>query len=112
MTKLVIEEPAEHFERVDEGLLVGMSDLSDHVPVAPAGRHVGERRPRGHPEKLAIGIELVKHGVEVALVDGSPVEKDERALGLAGRLADQMSHLHDLARPIAGGLLRRRHADW
>jgi hypothetical protein len=112
MAQLVIEESAEGPECVDEGLLIRVADLPDHVPVAPAGWHVGQRCPRGHAEELAIGIQLIEHRVEVALIDGAAVEQDQGALRLARRLAGQMHHLHDLARPLAGWWLRLGHEGW
>jgi len=110
VAKLVVEEPAEHAQCVDEGLLVGMADLLDHVPVPPARRHVRQRGPRGHPEELVIRVELVEHRVEIPLVDGAAVEQDQCAVGLTRRLADQVDQLDDLTRPVAGRLLRRGHA--
>ena len=52
------------------------------------------------PEQLAFRVELVEHRVEVALVDAAAVEQDQRALGLAGRLAVEMDQLDDLARAV------------
>ena len=80
--------------------------------MAPAGWHARQWCPRGQAEELAVGIELIEHRVEVALVDGAAVEQDQGALRLAPGLAGEMHHLDDLARPIAGRLLRLRHAGW
>ena len=59
------------------------------------------------PEELALGIELVEHRIEVALVDAAAVEQDQRALRLARPArGSRWTMLDDLARAIAGGLLR------
>ncbi|HEX3292122.1 MAG TPA: hypothetical protein VHR38_00135 [Solirubrobacterales bacterium] len=57
-----------------------------------------------------MGIELIQQGVEIALVDAPAMEEDQRALGLACRLAIQVGQLHGLTGPI--GVVRRRHAGW
>ena len=70
-----------------------MPDLPDHVPVATARRDVRERRPRRHPEQLSLRIELIEQGVEVALVDATAVQENQRALGVARRLAIEVDQL-------------------
>ena len=110
VAQLVVEESAELLERVDEGVLVGVPDLLDHVPVPPARRDVGQRRARCHPEQPPVRVELVEQRIEIALVDAAAVQQDQRALGLAGRLASQMDQLDDLTRAVAARLLRRGHA--
>jgi hypothetical protein len=72
--------------------------------VAPSRRHPGERRPRGDPEQLPLGIELVEQREEVGLVGGAAVEEDQGPLRLAGGLADQVRQLvaGDALSPGAG----------
>src|SRR5690349_1645445 len=100
MPELVVEKAAEGTDRVDEGLLVRIADLADHVPMAAARRDVRDRRAGGHPEEAALGIELIEHWVEVALVDPAAMEQDQRSLGFAGRLAVQVDELDDLPRAL------------
>src|SRR5262249_31718310 len=57
--ELVVQEAAEDAEHVDERLLIGVADLADHIPVAAARWHVGERRTGTHPEEAALGVQLV-----------------------------------------------------
>ena len=78
----------------------------------PPGGTFVSGAPGVRPTSLRLGVELVEQRVEVALVDAAAVEQDQRALGLARGLADEMHHLDDLARPIAGRLLRLRPAGW
>ena len=76
-----------------ERLRIGIADARHAVPVAPAGRDVRQRRAGGDPEQAPLRVELVEQPVEVVLVGAPAVVEDERALGLARRLAEQMDEL-------------------
>ena len=95
-----VDEPGRQVHAGEKGLLVGVADLADHVPVAPAGRDVGERRPGRQADEAALGVERVEQGVEVVLVDAAPVEQDQGALGLARWLADPVDQLSRCAAAV------------
>ena len=61
--------------------------------MAPAGRHVRERRPGCDAEQAAVGIERVEQRIEVVLVDSATVQEQQRSLGLAGGLAKPVYEL-------------------
>ena len=98
--QLAVQEAAERPDGLQKGSFVGMPDLPDHVPVPTARRDVRERRPRRHPEQLSLRIELIEQGVEVALVDATAVQENQRAPRVARRLAIEVDQLGSLVRLI------------
>ena len=74
----------------------------------PAGRDVGERRAGGQPDEPPLGVEDLDQRMEVVLVDPAAVQQDDRALGLAGGLADAVDQLRrsgiDHARGFTSGV--------
>ncbi len=65
----------------------GIADLVHCVPVRAAGRQA-QRPARREADEAPLGVEHVEERHEIVLVGAAPVEEDERALGLARRLAD------------------------
>ena len=89
----VVDEVGGLGHALDEGLDVGPADLLDHVPVASAGRDPDQGRAGRQAQQPALGVERVEQGVQVRLAGGAAVQQHDRALGLAGGLADQMGKL-------------------
>ena len=83
-----VEKVGQRRVAAGEGDGIRVADPRHEVPVAPAGRDVGERGARGYPEQAALGVELVEQPVQVVLIGTAAVVEDKRAGGLARRLAD------------------------
>jgi hypothetical protein len=54
----------------------------------------------GVAKQLSLRVELLEHGVEVALIHAAAMEQDQRALGFAGRLAIEVIQLDEEPGPI------------
>jgi hypothetical protein len=54
-----------------------------------AGGNAGDRRARRDADQPPVGVELIEQGMEVVLGGPATVVEDQRALRLAGGLADQ-----------------------
>ena len=67
---------------------VRVADLAHRVPVRAAGRQA-QRPARRDPDEAPLRVEHVEERHEIVLVGPAPVEEDERALGLARRLAHE-----------------------
>ncbi len=59
--------------------------------MAAARRDVGQRSPGRDAHEAPLRIQLVEKRDEVVLVGAAPVVEHQRALGLAGRLADEVN---------------------
>src|SRR5262245_60052520 len=93
---------------------MGLADLLDYIPVAAAGRDVGERTSGAYPDQPALGVELVEQRVEVHLVGAAAVKQDQRTLGIARGLTDTMDQsrirvVHGASLGERKPLRRRRH---
>ena len=98
-----VEEPGERLVGRRERLRVRVADARHQVPVAPARRHVRQRRAGSDADEPPLGIELVEEAEEVVLVGAAPVVEDEGALWVALGLADSVDQLAHPAERAARG---------
>jgi hypothetical protein len=80
----------------EEGVGIGIPELTHDVPVRPAGRQP-QRRARRQPEQPSLGIERVEKREEVALIGPAAVEEDQCSRWIAVRWPDAVDECGETA---------------
>jgi hypothetical protein len=86
-----------------------MAQAGDLVPVRATGRQ-GQRPPRRDADEASARVEHIEEVEEIVLVGPTPMEQDERALGIRCRRPHSIHDLHEQIPSSSRATVPRDHS--